>query len=1444
MIRKKRYLAAKMGLLALGIVMLLPGQKVDAAAKKTIYNSPYVTFSPDGKAWTTCAGDRDYTWYDADTRVSTGITSSLRALNTGEHYYKVSRYGEIPIGYWQVSHRPAQCIHNGHPEDNDLYHGIQYGRHKCLRNYNSGWMAYCADCGEVIAYAHMYMSRDAAKSIQYMDLGSKQNPMEYYFLCPFCNNLEQGALLGEHKCKEISWNQYRVAYNANVSIYENVRGYMDYSYHLYNNTTAYEGQTVTPVTHLTANSYTRTGYVFTGWNTKPDGSGRTFADKAEIYNLSAADWNDRSTWTAEDDGTITLYAQWRRSESTLIIDANGGKYNGMNEYSMTASYATKYNLQNELIDAPDGFTVSFETNGGSKTNAITGKTHFVEWIQMQPFLGRIKDEAYYFIAPDGNVDTIKASYQLDPVTLPSTTKDGWSFGGWYYDPDFSLPAGGAGDQIIPSKDMTLYAQWVDLRLQSVDNYDANEGKGAVDLSWSQSDQNNKTYLVYQKRENGAWIRVNSADDISSTTVISEAYSFEGQEKQYTIPYTGLYTIKSMGAQGQSYGSYTGGYGGSVSGTFWLQRGEQLTYAVGGQNGYNKGGRASNYGNGGGMTSVVSDRKGILLIAGGGGGASPGGAGGKGGSMESVLGQQEGEAGMAGGGAGYYGGTAGEKIVHHHTNDCYRSVSYTPTFGDWEYFMWGSNCFDSSGTNSYQYNGHTKSTDDDEWSRAIVRVGWARNGNYPKEQMWNVSGYKGIPTNGNTTLNLTYFCEGWGSVGENIVNTNWLPDEEQPSEFVILNQNGTKIAQGKFRDYPFTDNFTWNGDSHVGSSEFYQNLKISLPEGTTHIYVHLNFHLRGDVWFTAGIRSLSFSGGRTLVCGYTEGQILSSKPAYGGSNYVNSAYAMMYETYSGVRSGSGVAELHSKAIGYQESLDLAGVTATDFAAPDKISDQVTKEPLDGKSIRVTWQVPSDNGTDYYHKVESYLTGSTSMLCESNVTKNTLVSGVMGYYYLVDQNGDTVVIGNANYVQDPHVNVVTAAYNQYLHIAAVDVAGNISETTHILIDAKDVLWKIYTKQLSIDESVDNVYPAADKIWYVRADGTTPFTLKNEAYMDGTASRGYQLNETIYETVSDDSSVARNIIRTASTEITDTSIRTDANGLSYSTDGTTALQQYSYSYTVRSNKNRDLMGVQKFTISRDLSGQTIQVIPVAEADKESDKVYSAHELDEKNKITLIADGEAPVIRGLEIMEDRDLIDRRDGSITVTVTADDDLSGVKDFYVVIKNTDNAITKTYLPDADGSIRITITEDEPIFSGDFTVLGYAVDNVGNENNLSYGTTEFALASSVERILSPHNPIFKCGESGILTFTTWGYADRVEVIFPESMTALDPTLNKVYDYTDCPGYMITEHLQFMVPLYTPENQNLEVTVRAYKGDKKLEDHPTISVIGVSGTVLDEFRTRLR
>lgn len=149
MIRKKRYLAAKMGLLALGLMLLFPGQ-AEAADKKTIYNSPYVSFSPDGKAFTTCAGDQNYTWYaeDDSTTVYSGIKSSLRSLRTGEHYYKVARWGEVPVGSWKVVHRPGQCIHDGYTSDENWHwYSIRYTKMYAVLLF---WLeAFCAIVGSL-----------------------------------------------------------------------------------------------------------------------------------------------------------------------------------------------------------------------------------------------------------------------------------------------------------------------------------------------------------------------------------------------------------------------------------------------------------------------------------------------------------------------------------------------------------------------------------------------------------------------------------------------------------------------------------------------------------------------------------------------------------------------------------------------------------------------------------------------------------------------------------------------------------------------------------------------------------------------------------------------------------------------------------------------------------------------------------------------------------------------------------------------------------------------------------------------------------------------------------------------------------------------------------------------------------------------------------------------
>src|SRR6266581_4067427 len=62
-------------------------------------------------------------------------------------------------------------------------------------------------------------------------------------------------------------------------------------------------------TALTANSFTRSGFSFSGWNTAANGSGTAYANGA-TYPFTAS---------------TTLYAQWTANPSfTVSFDANGG----------------------------------------------------------------------------------------------------------------------------------------------------------------------------------------------------------------------------------------------------------------------------------------------------------------------------------------------------------------------------------------------------------------------------------------------------------------------------------------------------------------------------------------------------------------------------------------------------------------------------------------------------------------------------------------------------------------------------------------------------------------------------------------------------------------------------------------------------------------------------------------------------------------------------------------------------------------------------------------------------------------------------------------------------------------------------------------------------------------------------------------------------------------
>ena len=58
---------------------------------------------------------------------------------------------------------------------------------------------------------------------------------------------------------------------------------------------------------LSSNTFTRTGYTFTGWNTKADGSGTSYTNRQRVTV----------------NANTTLYAQWEK-DYTITFNANGG----------------------------------------------------------------------------------------------------------------------------------------------------------------------------------------------------------------------------------------------------------------------------------------------------------------------------------------------------------------------------------------------------------------------------------------------------------------------------------------------------------------------------------------------------------------------------------------------------------------------------------------------------------------------------------------------------------------------------------------------------------------------------------------------------------------------------------------------------------------------------------------------------------------------------------------------------------------------------------------------------------------------------------------------------------------------------------------------------------------------------------------------------------------
>lgn len=122
---------------------------------------------------------------------------------------------------------------------------------------------------------------------------------------------------------------------------------------------------------LAVNSFQRTGYVFGGWNTKPDGSGKTYYSGQKVSNL-----------TDKDGATVTLYAVWAPdadvfnftipTEITASSDGTG-KINGDIQFTTTTE---KRRWLDVPITSGDEFALVDDHDSNNKINYSLSETSF------------------------------------------------------------------------------------------------------------------------------------------------------------------------------------------------------------------------------------------------------------------------------------------------------------------------------------------------------------------------------------------------------------------------------------------------------------------------------------------------------------------------------------------------------------------------------------------------------------------------------------------------------------------------------------------------------------------------------------------------------------------------------------------------------------------------------------------------------------------------------------------------------------------------------------------------------------------------------------------------------------------------------------------------------------------------------------------------------------
>lgn len=152
----------------------------------------------------------------------------------------------------------------------------------------------------------------------------------------------------DHVTLEAQWeaNTYTVEYDGNGAT---------------GGSTASSSHTYDEAKELTENGFEKTGYTFSGWNTKADGSGTSYQDKEKVKNL-----------TDKDEDTVTLYAQWTPEEIKVTFHRNTSSSD-----TVTAEQTFTYDVAGQKFSDKRWKRTGYTLSGWSFDQDASEKTYDV-----------------------------------------------------------------------------------------------------------------------------------------------------------------------------------------------------------------------------------------------------------------------------------------------------------------------------------------------------------------------------------------------------------------------------------------------------------------------------------------------------------------------------------------------------------------------------------------------------------------------------------------------------------------------------------------------------------------------------------------------------------------------------------------------------------------------------------------------------------------------------------------------------------------------------------------------------------------------------------------------------------------------------------------------------------------------------------------------------------